>query len=337
MKIGRDNFPRIAEQAKKRPNRRRTNGSRQPTPFSIPFRQPWPACGQRSTSPAAWITSLKLFNRHTTLSDSRISWKRSTNAPRASLLNDRTRVGRLLCGADRGITDGRTNCHRKGQRAHKTRGDQIARQGERRLANRRKIELPRLIAEQAMVAGLLRLGGFEPGFPFALGHDALVVSSAAKDWQRFLGIVHLVTRRRWPRLVRTLSLASARSSLGGASPGRPPWPKCQLMTGRCRPPAVVQKSTDAEQKRRKRISFLAEIEESDSDQNAYHGHGYNFEHGVRSGAVQRIARGARGRGPLFANAPSANSIASTPSRTVSQPSASIILSLRGRSRLQRSP
>jgi hypothetical protein len=45
--------------------------------------------------------------------------------------------------------------------------------------------------------------------------------------------------------------------------------------------AVVQKSTYAEQKRRKRISFLAEIEEPDSDQNAYHGHGYNFEHGVR--------------------------------------------------------
>jgi len=39
-----------------------------------------------------------------------------------------------------------------------------------------------------MVAGLLRLGGFEPGFPFALGHDALVVSSAAKDWQRFLAM-----------------------------------------------------------------------------------------------------------------------------------------------------
>jgi hypothetical protein len=38
--------------------------------------------------------------------------------------------------------------------------------------------------------GCCRLGGFEPGFPFALGHDALVVSSAAKDWQRFLAIVH---------------------------------------------------------------------------------------------------------------------------------------------------
>ena len=228
-----------------------------------------------------------------------------------------------------------------------------------------------------MVAGLLRLGGFEPGFPFALGHDALVVSSAAKDWQRFLAIVHLVTRRRWPRLLRTLSLARpviaqqsaytgpivalsgdlvaagfvrslARSggNLSGVSTlvtGRCPAPvgrhgqSANLVTGRCRPPAVVQKSTDAEQKRRKRISFLAEIEEPDSDQNAYHGHGYNFEHGVRSGAVQRTARGARGRGPLFANAPSANSIASTPSRTVNQPSASIILSLRGRSKLQRSP
>jgi hypothetical protein len=28
-----------------------------------------------------------------------------------------------------------------------------------------------------MVAGLLRLGGFEPGFPFALGHDARIVSA----------------------------------------------------------------------------------------------------------------------------------------------------------------
>ena len=122
------------------------------------------------------------------------------------------------------------------------------------------------------------------------------------------------------------------------SPGRRHGQSANLGTGRCRPPlAVVQKSTDAEQKRRKRISFLAEIEEPYSDQNAYHGHGYNFEHGVRSGTVQRIARGARGRGPLFANAPSANSIASTPSRTVSQPSTSIILSLRGRSKLQRSP
>ena len=34
-----------------------------------------------------------------------------------------------------------------------------------------------------------------------------------------------------------------------------------LVTGRCRPlQAVVQKGTDAEQQRRKRISFLAEIE-----------------------------------------------------------------------------
>jgi hypothetical protein len=143
------------------------------------------------------------------------------------------------------------------------------------------------------------------------------------------------------------SLARSGGNLSGVSTlvtGRCPAPvgrhgqSANLVTGRCRPPlAVVQKSTDAEQKRRKRISFLAEIEEPDSDQNAYHGHGYNFEHGVRSGAVQRIARGARGRGPLFANAPSANSIASTPSRTVNQPSASIILSLRGRSKLQRSP
>ena len=62
------------------------------------------------------------------------------------------------------------------------------------------------------------------------------------------------------------------------------------MTGRCRPLlAVVQKGTDAEQKRRKRISFLAEIEEPDSAKNAYHDHGYNFEHCLacqrRAGAV----------------------------------------------------
>jgi hypothetical protein len=57
------------------------------------------------------------------------------------------------------------------------------------------------------------------------------------------------------------------------------------VTGRCRPPfAVIQKSSDAEQERRKRISFLAEIEESDSEQNAYHDDGYNFEHGIGSGA-----------------------------------------------------
>jgi hypothetical protein len=130
--------------------------------------------------------------------------------------------------------------------------------------------------------------------------------------------------------VRSLAHLSGVSTL---VTGRCPAPvgrhgqSANLVTGRCRPPAVVQKSTDAEQKRRKRISFLAEIEEPDSDQNAYHGHGYNFEHGVRSGAVQRIARGARRRGPLFANAPSANSIASTPSRTVNQPSASIIFIL----------
>jgi hypothetical protein len=91
--------------------------------------------------------------------------------------------------------------------------------------------------------------------------------------------------------------------------------------------AVVQNSTDAEQKRGKPIGFLAEIEEPDSAENAYHDDGYNFEHGVGSGAVQRIARGALGRGPLFANAPSAHSVASTPSRTVSQPNTSIILSL----------
>jgi hypothetical protein len=60
------------------------------------------------------------------------------------------------------------------------------------------------------------------------------------------------------------------------------------VTGRCRPPlAVVQKSTDAEQKRRKRISFLAEIEEPDSDQNAYSGHGYDFEHWKRRGSADR--------------------------------------------------
>jgi hypothetical protein len=35
-------------------------------------------------------------------------------------------------------------------------------------------------------------------------------------------------------------------------------------------------------KRGKRIGFLAEIEEPDSGENAYHDHGYNFEHGVRS-------------------------------------------------------
>jgi hypothetical protein len=63
-------------------------------------------------------------------------------------------------------------------------------------------------------------------------------------------------------------------------------PQGNLVTGGCRPPlAVVQKGTDADQKRRQRVSFLAEIEEPDSDQNAYHGHGYNFEHGVESGAV----------------------------------------------------
>jgi hypothetical protein len=63
--------------------------------------------------------------------------------------------------------------------------------------------------------------------------------------------------------------------------------------GRRRPPlAVVQKSTYAEQKRCKRISFRAEIEEPDSDQNAYHGHGYYFEHGVGSGAISDRAPSA---------------------------------------------
>jgi len=67
--------------------------------------------------------------------------------------------------------------------------------------------------------------------------------------------------------------------------------------GRCRPLlAGVHKSTDAEQKGRKRISFLADIEEPDSDQNAYHDHGDDFEHGVRSGRfsgshAERLAEG----------------------------------------------
>jgi hypothetical protein len=43
-------------------------------------------------------------------------------------------------------------------------------------------------AGQPVHLPMVRLGGFEPGFPFALGHDALVVSSAAKDWQRFLAM-----------------------------------------------------------------------------------------------------------------------------------------------------
>jgi hypothetical protein len=47
--------------------------------------------------------------------------------------------------------------------------------------------------------------------------------------------------------------------------------------------AVIEESTDAKQNGRKRISFLAEIEEPDSDQDAYHDHGYDFEHGVESG------------------------------------------------------
>ena len=67
--------------------------------------------------------------------------------------------------------------------------------------------MPRLIAEQAMVAGLLRLGGFEPSFPFALGHGALVVSSATKDWQRFLAIVHA-----FPQMFLNLPGASAAGS-----------------------------------------------------------------------------------------------------------------------------
>jgi hypothetical protein len=95
----------------------------------------------------------------------------------------------------------------------------------------------------------------------------------------------------------------------------------------CRPLlAVVQKSSDAEQQPCKRISFLAEIEEPDSAENAYRDDGYNFEHGV-GGAVQPIARGAPCPRPLFANAPSPHRIANTPSRTVSQPSTSMILSL----------
>ena len=51
------------------------------------------------------------------------------------------------------------------------------RQKSRRLANHRKIELPRLIAEQAMVAGLLRLGGFEPAFH---SRSATMRSSSAR-------------------------------------------------------------------------------------------------------------------------------------------------------------
>jgi hypothetical protein len=39
--------------------------------------------------------------------------------------------------------------------------------------------------------------------------------------------------------------------------------------------AVIEESTDAEQNCRKRKSFPAEIEEPDSDQDAYHDHGYN--------------------------------------------------------------
>jgi hypothetical protein len=56
--------------------------------------------------------------------------------------------------------------------------------------------------------------------------------------------------------------------VGGADPlGLSP-----KVTGRCRPSlAIVQMGTDAEQKRSKRIGFLAEIEQPDSDQNAYHG------------------------------------------------------------------
>jgi hypothetical protein len=107
----------------------------------------------------------------------------------------------------------------------------------------------------------------------------------------------------------------------------PTFHTCDEFLGRRSILAVIQKRTDAEQKRCKRISFLAEIEEPDSAENAYREHGYNFEHGVGGGVVQRIARGALGRGSLFAKAPSAHSTASTPSRTVSQPNTSIILSL----------
>jgi hypothetical protein len=92
--------------------------------------------------------------------------------------------------------------------------------------------------------------------------------------------------------------------------------------GRCRPPlAVVQKRTYAEQKRRKRISFLAEPTKMPITATAI------ILNMASEAARFQIAREAPGRGPLFVNAPSANSVASTPSITVSQPSTSIILSL----------
>ena len=75
------------------------------------------------------------------------------------------------------------------------------------------------------------------------------------------------------------------------------------------------------------IDVRPNSEKFNSDQKAYHDHGDDFEHGVRSGTIQRIARGASGRGPLFANAPSAHRTVNTPIRTVSQPSTGIILSL----------
>ena len=50
---------------------------------------------------------------------------------------------------------------------------------------------------------------------------------------------------------------------------------------------VVQKSTDAEQKPCKRISFLADIEEPNSAENAYRDDGYNFEHSVGSARFSR--------------------------------------------------
>ena len=40
--------------------------------------------------------------------------------------------------------------------------------------------------------------------------------------------------------------------------------------------AVVEKSADAEQKRRERISLLPEVEEPDCGQNAYDDHSHNF-------------------------------------------------------------
>jgi hypothetical protein len=96
-----------------------------------------------------------------------------------------------------------------------------------------------------------------------------------------------------------------------------------------KPLRAVGRSLNAQQERRERISFLAKVKEAEPAENAYHEDGYNFEHGVGSGAVQRIMRGARGTTSLR-KTPSAHSIANTPSRTANQPSTSIILSLWGR-------